>query len=197
MVWVFGPLIYLSRFITARIEPDADGPTVSHQEVLSMAAIGAEEGALDHLEGSVISNVIDLDKVLVRDILTPRVMVFRVEETMTMDDVAKEIADWNFTRVPTFREDDPDRLTGYVRQRDIYRQLMQGNRSITLKDLARPIHTVPELMRADQLLHMFEETEHICSVVDEHGALAGVITLEDITEEVVGREIVDEYDVVR
>ena len=200
VVRVCSPIIGIANVIMRRIEPEIDMPTVSHEEVLSMAAIGADEGALDHLEGSVIRNVIGLDRVLVRDILTPRVVVFRVAETSTLAEVQKELFDWNFTRVPTYREEDPDVLTGYVRQRDIYRALIKEgtDKNLPLRQIARPLQTVPELMRADKLLlKMFEDREHICSVVDEHGALAGIITLEDILEEMVGREIVDEYDVVR
>jgi CBS domain containing-hemolysin-like protein len=100
--------------------------------------------------------------------------------------------------VPLYAEDNADNLQSYVRQRDLFRELLKGNRSSTLKDLARPLQTVPELMKLDQLLlQMFEDKEHICAVVDEHGALAGVITLEDVLEEIVGREIVDEYDLVK
>lgn len=195
---IFAPIIRISKAITEQIEPESEHPTVSHEEVLSMAALGAEEGTLDHLEGSIISNVIGLDKMLVRDVLTPRVMVFRVNENLTLAEVQKEIQEWNFTRVPLFNEDDPDHLTGYVRQRDVYRELLKGDLERPIKSIARPLHAVPELMRADKLLlHMLEEREHICGVVDEHGALAGVVTMEDILEEIVGREIVDEYDIVR
>jgi len=104
---------------------------------------------------------------------------------------------WNHSRVPLFKKREPDFLTGYVIQRDIYRELLAGNEGGKLVDLSRPLQAVPELMRVDKLLlKMFEEREHICAVVDEHGSLAGIITLEDIIEEVVGREIVDEYDAV-
>jgi CBS domain containing-hemolysin-like protein len=195
---VLSPLISVSKWVTTRIEPDEEQPSVSHQEVLTMAALGTEEGTLDHLEGSIISNVIGLDKVLVRDLLTPRVMVFRIEESQTLGELQSELSDWNFSRIPIFNQDDPDHLTGYVRQREVYRELLKGNLSKVIKEIARPLQAVPELMRADKLLlHMLEDREHICSVVDEHGALAGVITMEDILEEIVGREIVDEYDVVR
>ncbi|NDC36610.1 MAG: HlyC/CorC family transporter [Proteobacteria bacterium] len=195
---LFAPIIALSQAITRRLEPEQEHPSVSHEEVLSMAALGAEEGTLDHLEGSIISNVIGLDKILVRDILTPRVMVFRVNENMTLAEVQPEIPEWNFTRIPLFNEDDPDHLTGYVRQRDVYRALLLGDLHRPIKAIARRLHTVPELMRADKLLlQMLEDREHICGVVDEHGALAGVVSMEDILEEIVGREIVDEYDVVR
>ena len=82
-------------------------------------------------------------------------------------------------------------------QIDIYRELLKGETDKTLQDIARPLSTIPELMSADKLLQqMFERKEQICAVVDEYGGLAGIITLEDLIEEVVGLEIVDEYDTI-
>lgn len=197
LVWFFTPLIWVSQGISRYLSEKSDAPRVSHQEVLSMAEIGTAEGSLDTLEGSIIANIIGLDELLVKDVLTPRVVVFRLEEATLLSEIEGSIASWNFSRVPLFAESDPDHLSSYVIQRDVYRELLAGNRDQRLKDLSRNLLTVPELMSVDKLMmQMFEEREHICSVVDEHGALAGIITLEDIIEEVVGREIIDEYDTV-
>jgi CBS domain containing-hemolysin-like protein len=197
LVKLLTPLIALSQGISKRIETDSDQPTVSEEELLTMTELGTEEGALDHFEGSVISNVVGLDRLLVRDVLTPRVVVFRLKEDMAVDELKDELVSWNFSRVPLFSESEPEHLSSYVIQRDIYRELLRGNSRVSLKALARPLNVVPELMRADKLLQeMFEKREHMCAVVDEHGGLAGIITLEDIIEEIVGREIVDEYDTV-
>lgn len=196
-VVALAPLIWLSRRIHKRLESKDEEPTISHQEVLSMAQIGKEEGALDDFEGSVIHNVIGLDQVLVRDVMTPRVVVTRLPETKLVSEVEGEIAQWNYSRIPVHVEDEPDSLTGYVMQRDIFRELLRDHHSVQLKQIARKIPIVPELMRVDQLLlRMFEQREHICGVVDEHGAFVGIVTLEDLIEEIVGREIVDEYDTV-
>ncbi|MBN8550275.1 MAG: DUF21 domain-containing protein [Deltaproteobacteria bacterium] len=195
LVKLFSPVIFILQKTSERLKPHADAPSVSQEEVLSMAAIGTQEGALDKFEGSVINNVIRLDKLLVRDILTPRIVVFRVEENLTIAEIESDLLGWQYTRVPLFSEDDPEHLTRYVRQRDIYREIVKKNRDLKLKDISRPLTTVPELAAADKILfRMFEKNEQICAVVDEHGGLAGIITLEDMIEEVVGHEIVDEYD---
>lgn len=195
LIRLFSPFIAVLQFLSKRFKPTEEAPSVSQEEVLSMAAIGTEEGALDHFEGSVINNVIGLDKLLVRDILTPRVAVFRVREDLTIAEIEEKILTWQYTRVPLYSEDDPEHLSRYVRQRDIYREILKNNRMPSLKAISRPLATVPELARVDQILfQMFEKNEQICAVVDEHGGLAGIITLEDIIEEVVGHEIVDEYD---
>ena len=86
-----------------------------------MAALGTEEGVLDHFEGSVITNVIGLDNLLVKDVLTPRVVVFRLEQIMPLHEVELRIADSQFSRIPLYSDAEPDNLIGYVTQRDIYR----------------------------------------------------------------------------
>ncbi len=197
LLHIFSPFIWISLKAQEVLISDAAEPSVSSEEVVSLASIGRDEGSLDQLEGSVIKNVIGLDKVLVRDVLTPRVVVFRLPASAKIAELVNEIKDWRFTRIPLYEENDPDHLIGYVTQRDIYREIIAGPGEKRLKDKARKLKTWPELMRVDELLvKMFDDNEHICAVVDEHGALAGIITLEDIIEEIVGREIVDEYDAV-
>ena len=192
MLW---PLVVVTESVSKRIGGDAHMPSVSPQEVLSMTDIGREEGVIDHFEGSVIKNIVGLDKMLVKDVLTPRVVVFRLKENTTVEEVRESIMEWNHTRVPLFKEDEPDYITHYVIQRDILRALLKGEKDISLHDLARPLTTVTEFMRTDKLLlQMFEMRESMCSVVDEHGGFAGLVTIEDIMEEIVGTEIVDEYD---
>jgi CBS domain containing-hemolysin-like protein len=198
VISLFSPLIYLLQKFSNSIQPEQDQPTVSRQEVLTMAAMGAEEGTIDDLEGRVIENVIGLDAVLVRDIMTPRVNVFRALEDATLRSLDQELPEWAFTRIPLHKAGDPDQLTGYVRQRDLYREIIYGNRDARLADIARPLRTVSELLGVDKLLmQMIGSKEHMYAVVDEHGSLAGVVTLEDAIEQVVGREISDEYDVLK
>lgn len=192
------PMVYLSNGVSRFIKGSNDTPVFSSSEIMSMATLGEEEGSLDELEGSIIRNIIGLDRVLVKDVLTPRVVVFRLEENIKIKNIKEDIFTWNHTRVPIFSEENQDVLTGYVTQRDMFRALIGENDEKTLKDYCRSIETVPELMRVDKLLlQFFEKREHICAVVDEHGGLAGIITLEDILEEIIGREIMDEYDAIK
>jgi CBS domain containing-hemolysin-like protein len=250
IVFAVGPLIYMSELLSRWISPTS-GPSMSLQEIIAVAETGTQEGALDQFEGSVISNVIGLDDKLVRDVLTPRVVVFRKPLQSLLTDIEKELGDWVYTRIPLFSEDHPETLTHYATQRDVYRALLSrklpdtggdgeltgkmtksmkeafrrgtlgetvetgasaertdtsfsttmlptsASELLTLADVARPLATIPELMKVDQaLLTMLETREQMCAVVDEHGSLAGIITLEDIIEEIIGREIVDEYDTV-
>ena len=194
---IFSPLLWLFESVTKRIEGDSPSQSVSSEEVLSIARIAGEEGALDSLEGRIIKNVIGLDEVVVADVLTPRVVVFRIPEDMLLSEVEKEISQWSHSRVPIHTAGDPEHLTGYVTQRDVYRELLLKNHQKRLREISRPLTSLPEVMSTDKLLlHMIEKKEHICAVVDEHGGLAGIVTLEDILEELVGQEILDEYDTI-
>ena len=198
MITVLYPFVWLTQLFSKRIGHNNEEPLVSHQEVLTMAELGHEEGVIDVFEDSVIRNVIGLDRVLVRDILTPRVVVFSMLEETTVGDLDKSVLDFPHTRIPLFSKGDPDTVKGYVTQRDIARFILEGEKDKHLKDFSRPIATVPDVMRADKLmLQMVENHEPICSVVDEHGGFAGVVTLEDLVEEIIGKEIVDEFDAVR
>lgn len=195
LIAILRPAIRLMASVTARFEPAHEGPAVSHEEVLSLTAMGHKEGTIDPLEGEVISNVIGLDKVRIRELITPRIAVFKLSENLTIGSQREAIVSWEHTRIPVHAEDDPDMLTGYVRQRDVLRALVRGEDQRTIGSLQRPLKTIPELMRADQLLlEMFDRGQHLYSVVDEHGTLVGIISMEDILEYVVGREIHDEYD---
>lgn len=196
LIKILYPLIWISNLMAQKI-PSGKGGEISTEEVLSMAELGEEEGALDSLESSVIENIIGLDQILVGAVMTPRVVVMRFNEALTLEQIKPEMDNLSYSRVPLYSEEDPDELTSYVTQRDIFRELVHGHNQKTLKEISRPLKTVPELMRCDKLLlEMFAEKEHLYSVVDEHGGLAGIITLEDIIEEIIGHEIVDEYDAV-
>ncbi len=197
LVILFSPFIKLTEMVSSLFKKGGDEPSFSEQEFLSLTEIGQTEGVLDHLEGSVIQNIIGFDRLLVKDVLTPRVVVFRLPQDRTVGEVKSEICDWAHSRVPIYPDTDQEAIESYVTQRDIYRSLLEGHEDRKLSELARPLTTVNELMRADKvMLEMFEKKESICSVVDEHGAFAGLVTVEDLVEELVGKEIIDEYDLV-
>ncbi len=197
LIRLFYPLIMTTNWIASVIQRVSDEPSVSEQEILSLAKIGREEGVLDTLESSIVRNIILLDRVTVKQVFTPRSVVFKLEETVRLKDIRDEICEWNHTRIPLFSSSDPDGIIGYVNQRDLMREMLKGNMERTLSDLSRSIKTVPETMPLDRLFTNIAETrEPIRVVVDEYGVFIGIVTMEDIIEEIVGKEIVDEYDIV-
>lgn len=195
IVVVLSPAILVVNFFSALFEKESN--VVSPEEVTSLAQLGGEEGSLDSLEAQVIKNVVGLDSVLVRDILTPRVVVSRVDEEATVASLEETILDWRHSRIPVYNSNDPDHVTSYVLQRDLNRFLLTGDRSKKVGELSRPLLIVPESTTADKVLaQFFTAGEHIAGVVNEHGGFAGIVTMEDVVEEIIGAEIMDEYDKV-
>jgi len=196
---VLYPIIYVTEIFSQKVSSgNEDEPRISHEEVISMAELGMEEGVIDSLEDSVIRNVIGLDTVLVRDILTPRVVVFSLKENLTISSLKETLFTLPHSRIPVFPEDAVDEPSGYVTQRDLAKGLIEGDGSETMKDIKRSLVSVPDTLRVDKLmLQMVDRQVPICGVINEHGGFAGVVTLEDILEEILGKEIVDEFDEVR
>ena len=191
------PLIYTSQFVSKHIKKNSKSEEISAKEVLSIAEIGEKVGSIDNLEGAVIENIIELDKILIKTIMTPRTVVVRFMEDLSLNDITAELDKLSFSRIPLYSQDEPDTLTSYVTQRDILKELIKGNKQKKLKEISRPIKTVPDLMKCDSLLlDMFNSKEHLYSVVDEYGCLTGIVTLEDVIEQIIGHEIIDEYDKV-
>ncbi|MDD2942693.1 MAG: hemolysin family protein [bacterium] len=198
LIRFLSPLIVISEFMARAIQGKNNESRISQEEVVSMAEIGTEEGVLHSLEGSIIRNLVGLDKMTVADIMTPRVVVFRLEDSTKLSEVEEHLKSCQYSRVPIYSEQEPDFLTRYVTQRDIYRELLHGNGEMPVSELGRPMRVIPQYMRLDTLIvEMLREGEHICSVANEHGGFGGIVTLEDLIEEVVGKEIVDEYDEIQ
>jgi len=195
LVHILRPFVWFGEYLSKGIAP-LRAHRISQEEIASLARLGTEDGALDRFEGAVISNVMKLDDTLVRDVLTPRVSLFMLSEETLVGELKEDVFKWKHTRVPIFSPNDPDHLTGYVMHRDIIKLLFQSDAKAKLKTIARPINTFPEFTTIDRILsHFFNNNEQLCAIVDEHGSLAGIVTLEDILEELVGTEIEDELDV--
>ena len=142
-----------------------------------------------------VRNALALNDLDAHDIMTPRTMVFRLPETMSLAEVNEHSRGWIHSRIPIYDPDDPERWTGLVRSADVLAALAAGRVATSLSELARPLHIVPEGTRGHVLLNRFiTQRTHLFGVVDEFGGMAGVVSLEDVVESLVGREIVDESD---
>lgn len=191
---VLWPVVALAEMVSKRLGGDK-ADTISYEEVLTVAKMGREAGGIDQLESTVIKNVIKMDSVLVKSVLTPRLHVFRLPEDAKISEAIAPISEQAYSRVPLHADGDRDDVRSYVIQADVYRAYLAGDRDFPLAKLARELRVVPDLMRADKLfLSMMDSHEHIVAAVDEYGSFAGVITLEDLLEHVMGREIADETD---
>ncbi len=193
LVRVMYPLVWLSERITAVLEkPASDG--LSREEVAAMVELGLHEGALGAQESRIMRNLIRLQPMKVGDIMTPRTVVFCVPQTMQVQEYLDQHVSMPFSRIP-IKGKSLDDLTGFVLRDDILLAHAEQRSDWTLSRLGRELQDIPETA---PVWAAFEQLiggrEHIRAVRDEYGGLAGVVTLEDVVETLLGMEIVDEVD---
>jgi CBS domain containing-hemolysin-like protein len=169
------------------------GPFVSEADLRSMAELGQEEGSIEREETELIHSIFEFGDTIVREVMVPRPDIKAIESDKTLRDVQAMVLQFGFSRIPVFQEDLDDVL-GVVYAKDVLKALHQGKHDMPLRDVVRETHFVPESKKvADLLREMQREHFHIALVTDEYGSVVGLVTLEDLLEELVG-EIADEYD---
>ena len=176
--------------------PSREGiiPTVTEAEIRALTEIGHEVGEIDPHERQIIQQAFKLDTTQAWEVMTPRVGIFAWPADRTLSEIASELQTVRFSRIPVYG-DSLDEVTGILYVRDAYQALISGQRDLKLGWLAREAMFVPATVVLSQLLAEFQARRiHAGVVVDEHGGTDGLVTLEDILEELVG-EIVDETDV--
>ena len=198
MVWllrmIFLPLVFLLRFVVKPIGGSTEArDRVSEDEITLLAHLGHRHGAILESENRLIRHVFQLNDILARDIMTPRTVVIAMPADRRLDEAAQELYKTSVSRIPVY-EDDLDSVLGIVYIRDLLAGLAKGQGARTLREYMDEAMFVPDTVHADILLTSFQKNRsHLAIVVDEFGGTAGIITLEDILEQLVG-EIVDEYD---
>jgi CBS domain containing-hemolysin-like protein len=195
--WLLVPMTLLSSWVTRGLGRDEGLEGISPEEIQMMARLGKRTGTIRGMEEAVIRNILALRNVRVRDIMTPRTVVFSLPRDLSLEEIkaASPMWPWPHSRVPVFHGD-ADHIVGMVQRREVLATLADDQPHRRLGDLMRPVHMVPDSLTADKALHDFiERREHLFVVVEEFGGMAGVVTLEDVFEEILGQEIVDETDV--
>ena len=198
MVIILKPIVFLCRSITRLVPQDTNDDTVSAEELQTIAALSRESGHLEEAQEKVISNIIELKNKTVRDVMTPRTVTFSLDEESTVSDAMQKINTLSsHSRVPVFRNN-ADNVTGIIMRKDVLLAAAGQKLDQPLKSLKRDIHFVPETMPLNGvLIDFFEKRQHLFVVVDEYGSVTGVISMEDVLEEIVGEEIIDESDRTR
>ena len=170
-----------------------EGPFVSEADLRSMAEVGHEEGTIERGEKELIHSIFEFGDTIVREVMVPRPDIEAIEADKTLRDVQALVLQHGYSRIPVF-DTDLDNVVGVVYAKDVLKALHQGKHDMPLSDVVRQARFVPESKRvADLLRDMQKEKFHIALVTDEYGSLSGLVTLEDLLEELVG-EIADEYD---
>jgi CBS domain containing-hemolysin-like protein len=171
-----------------------EGPFVSEEELLAMADVAADEQVIEREERTLIRQVIEFGDTVVREVMVPRTDMLAVEGGARVSDAVELVINSGKSRIPVF-EQGIDDVIGIVYARDLLKAEREGKGDEPVRTLAREAHFVPETKRVAELMREMQKQKfHIAIVVDEYGGTAGLVTLEDLIEELVG-EIVDEYDV--
>jgi CBS domain containing-hemolysin-like protein len=199
VVWLrraLGPVAtFLLRFANV-IMPGRglpEGPFVTEQEIRAYAEVASEESEIEEGEKELIHSIFEFGDTIAREVMVPRPDIVAIEHDKTLRDVQALVLAEGYSRIPVYRED-LDEVVGIVFAKDVLKALHQGDHDMPLVDIVREAHFVPESKKvADLLREMQREKFHVALVTDEYGSVSGLVTLEDLLEELVG-EITDEYD---
>ena len=196
LLWLLKPAVFAFEFVTRSMRPDEEPPTVTRSELQVMARISAEEGGIQERENRVVANLLQLAEVQVQTIMTPRTVVLMFQQERTVADVMRSYAFLPFSRIPIYGESADD-VSGYVLRHEIYRRAAADEHGLKLREIGRKLDAMPETNSVAQVLDEFiARKDHIFLVIDEYGGTAGLITLEDTVETLLGIEILDESDSV-
>jgi putative hemolysin len=169
-------------------------PLVTEEELKLLVNVGEEEGLIEREEREMIEGILLFGDTLVREVMVPRIDIAALEADATIGKALDFVLEQGHSRIPVY-EETIDRIVGTLYVRDLLPLLRDGRLHVPLRDLLRQVYFVPETMKVDDLLRNLKSRKvHLAIVVDEYGGTAGLVTIEDLLEEIVG-EIQDEYDV--
>jgi CBS domain containing-hemolysin-like protein len=190
---VLRAMSWFARLISGAARPGPGrNPFVTEDELKMLVTVGEEEGVIEEEEREMIHGIIEIGDMTVREVMVPRIDIVAVDVKRPVSEVVTEILRHGHTRIPVF-EETIDRIIGISYAKDLLRYRAEG-RDGDLRSVVRPAHFVPENKNLAELLHqMRAERVHMMVVVDEFGQTAGIVTIEDVIEEIVG-PIRDEYD---
>ena len=194
LMTLFTPLTWLFsqwKKLLGRFVHSSESDTITEGELMTMVSEAENDGELTDRESELIRSAIEFDDVEVEEILTPRVDVIAVEDDMPLEEVAQTFAESGYSRLPVYH-DTIDNIIGVVHEKDFY--MARLKKETKLEDLVKPtLYTTGSTQISQLLRTLREQHHHMAVVVDEYGGTEGIITLEDILEELVG-EIWDEHD---
>ncbi len=194
LMTLLAPLVWLSQWITQHLKSDESQSVLSRSDFAAYTEIGEESGAINSGESRIISNLLKMKNLRARDIMTPRTVVFMMNENTTVEEYYKKQQNSPFSRIPVY-QDNRDHVTGIVLKDDILHALAEDKHDTLLKAIKRDIITVSDQTLLPKLFEfLLAKKVHLSLVVDEYGSLLGLVTLEDAIETLLGIEIVDETD---
>lgn len=194
LILLLYPFVKMSEWLTRGL---GHGPSLkgfNRDEMAAMAILSSQEGQLSEPELRILQNLLKLRDQSVLNVMTPRTVVFSLDMSMTVDQFMEKFRPVRFSRIPVYL-DGPEDIRGYVMRSDLLQAHSRGRKEVRIDTFLRSIPTLVKTVRLSDALDSFlKQRSHIMFVVDEHGGMAGILTLEDVLEALIGREIVDELD---
>ena len=195
IIRLLAPLVWVSQLITRSLKKDEVESAFTRSDFLAMADIGARNGVFEPRESEILSNLLRFNSVRASDVMTPRTVVLAANACMSIQELVGQDGDLRFSRIPLYEGDSRDRIIGYLLKDELLASMVDGGQDAVLRTLRRDIIAVPEDHPIPDLFNQFIVThEHIALVLDAFGGMAGIVTLEDVIETLIGVEIVDESD---
>ena len=196
LLWVVTPVTVFVRFfhsVASLAEPPANPKEEASGDVEALLEAGEEEGILEETDRDLVRSAVEFGDKLVREVMTPRPQVFAVPEATTLEGFLELLKVNNFSRVPVY-SDSIDHITGIAFAHDLLQISDDDAKSRTVSEIERPAEFVPETKKGYELLReMQREKQHMRVVIDEYGGVAGLVTIEDLLEQIVG-SIKDEHE---
>jgi CBS domain containing-hemolysin-like protein len=195
IIKLLAPLVWFSRFVTKALKKDEVQSAFTRNDFLAMASIGVKHGVFEQQESEIISNLLQFRTVRAKDVMTPRTVVQSAWVSQTIEEYIEQNPELRYSRIPLYEEESKDHFIGYLLKDDLLSSMVNGQQASQLRTLKREIIAVSEDHPILQLFNQFLiQREHIALVVDQFGGMAGIVTMEDVIETLLGVEIVDESD---
>ena len=195
--FVLTPVVYLltklSDFVVRFTKKDEDDPTITEDEFKILVNVGQEEGVFDESETEMINSIFEFDGTLVKAIMVPRIDIIAVDVDDNINEALRLIVDGGHSRIPAY-EDSIDNIVGILYAKDIFEHLDADFNTMKVKELIRSAYYIPETKKVSDLLNELRlKKVHMAIILDEYGGTNGLVTIEDLIEEIIG-DIQDEYD---
>jgi CBS domain containing-hemolysin-like protein len=194
ILFILAPIVWVSQLITKALKKEKGKSVLSRADFTAMTDIAEKGGELKQNEYKIIRNLLGFNKILAKDVMTPRTVVVAADETTTIRGFYEKNKNLRFSRVPLF-QDTKDQITGYFLKDQLLASLIEKKDNELLSSIKRELIVVNDKCPIPDLFNQFmEKREHIALVVGDFGGMSGIVSLEDVIETLLGLEIVDEYD---
>lgn len=195
IILLLTPLIWVSMLITKNLKSKDVKSVLSRADFLAMASLGKKSGALKENESAIIENLLHLNKLKAKDIMTPRTMMVMADQNMTLEEFYESQNKMPpFSRIPIYNENRDD-ITGFILKTEVLTGMLEGRANNKLDSIKRSLSIVNDNKELGQLFEFLSKNKsHISAVSDEYGSIIGLVTLEDLFETILGFEIMDESD---